>query len=139
MPSSYYKTHHTELDYNDAIENQIQSSTRAGYYPDGKPIWINMVASKNSGKLLGTQIVGEYVKGRIDQVALAALLNASIDDMANYDLCYVRPVSPVWDPLGISATRLQKKILKSKSLESPRIKSQVPSACKTYNSYTAFA
>jgi NADPH-dependent 2,4-dienoyl-CoA reductase/sulfur reductase-like enzyme len=88
-------------------EETIESITRSGYYPDNKPIWIKIVSDKKSkGRVLGTQIVGgEDVKGRIDLVALALLLNADIADLASYDACYVPPASPVWEPLIIAASQ----------------------------------
>ncbi len=63
------------------------------------------------GRVLGAQIIGgEGVKARIDQIALALLLQAHVSDIANYDWCYVPPVSPVWDPLSITASQIAKKI-----------------------------
>lgn len=93
-------------------EETIESITRSGYYPDNKPIWIKIVSDKkNSGRVLGSQIVGgEGVKGRIDLVALALLLNANIADLAGYDACYVPPASPVWEPVNIAASQVIKKI-----------------------------
>jgi NADPH-dependent 2,4-dienoyl-CoA reductase/sulfur reductase-like enzyme len=88
-------------------EETIRSRTRSGYYPDNKPIWIKIVSDKKSkGRVLGSQIVGgEDVKGRIDLVALALLLNANMADLASYDACYVPPASPVWEPLIIAASQ----------------------------------
>ena len=98
-------------------EETIESITRSGYYPDNKPIWIKIVSDKkNNGRILGSQIVGgEGVKGRIDLVALALLLNANIADLASYDACYVPPASPVWEPVNIAASQLI-KVIKSKSI-----------------------
>ncbi|HEY3526508.1 MAG TPA: FAD-dependent oxidoreductase [Nitrososphaeraceae archaeon] len=95
----------------------IESITRSGYYPDNKPIWIKIVSDiKNNGSILGTQIVGgEGVKGRIDLVALALLLNANVADLVSYDACYVPPASPVWEPVNIAASQLI-KVIKSKSI-----------------------
>ena len=43
--------------------------------------------------VLGAQIVGgEGVKGRIDLVAFALLMRATIIDLVNYDACYVPPL-----------------------------------------------
>jgi len=93
------------------IEKEIEGITRASYYPEKKPIWINLIADKNSRRVLGAQIVGsEFVKARIDQIALALLLQAKIDDIAEFDWCYVPPASPVWDPLGIAALQVAKNI-----------------------------
>jgi NADPH-dependent 2,4-dienoyl-CoA reductase/sulfur reductase-like enzyme len=96
----------------DPIEQEIESITRAGYYPGSKPIWIKIVADRRSGRVLGSQIVGgEAVKERIDLIALALLLKADIRDLANYDACYVPPASPVWEPVNIAASQLVKKLL----------------------------
>jgi len=37
----------------DPIEEEIESVTRAGYYPDSKPIWIKIIADRKSGRILG--------------------------------------------------------------------------------------
>jgi NADPH-dependent 2,4-dienoyl-CoA reductase/sulfur reductase-like enzyme len=96
----------------DPIEQEIESITRAGYYPGSKPIWIKIVADRRSGRVLGSQIVGgEAVKERIDLIALALLLKADIRDLANYDACYVPPASTVWEPVNIAASQLVKKFL----------------------------
>jgi NADPH-dependent 2,4-dienoyl-CoA reductase/sulfur reductase-like enzyme len=96
----------------DPVEEKVESITRSGYYPDNKPIWIKIVIDRKSGgRVLGSQIVGgEAVKGRIDIIALALLLNANISDLANYDASYVPPASPVWEPVNIAASQTIKLI-----------------------------
>jgi NADPH-dependent 2,4-dienoyl-CoA reductase/sulfur reductase-like enzyme len=93
----------------DPIETDINSITRAGYYPDSKLILIKILADKKTQQILGAQIIGgEGVKGRIDVVALALLKKATINDLWSYDACYVPPISPVWEPLNIVASNLSK-------------------------------
>ncbi|MGB8171284.1 MAG: FAD-dependent oxidoreductase [Nitrososphaeraceae archaeon] len=95
----------------DPIEEEIESITRAGYYPDNKSIWIKIIADRKSGRILGSQIVGgEGVKERIDLIALAMLLKADLSDLASYDACYVPPASPVWEPLNIAASQTAKQL-----------------------------
>ena len=95
----------------DPIEEEIESVTRAGYYPDSKPIWIKIIADRKSGRILGSQIVGgEGVKERIDSIALALLLKADLRDLSSYDACYVPPASPVWEPLNIAASQTAKQL-----------------------------
>jgi NADPH-dependent 2,4-dienoyl-CoA reductase/sulfur reductase-like enzyme len=101
----------------DPTEEKIESITRSRYYPNNKPIWIKIVSDRKSGggggRVLGSQIVGgEAVKGRIDLIAFALLLKANAADLANYDACYVPPVSPVWEPVNIAASQLIKLIEK---------------------------
>jgi NADPH-dependent 2,4-dienoyl-CoA reductase/sulfur reductase-like enzyme len=93
----------------DPIEKEIKSVTRAVYYPNKKSISIKLVADRKSQRVLGAQIVGgEGVKGRIDLVAFALLMRATIDDLVNYDACYVPPASPVWEPINIAASQTAK-------------------------------
>jgi len=93
----------------DPVEKEIKSVTRAGYYPDKKSIIIKLVADKKSRRILGAQIIGgEAVKGRIDLIAFALLTRATVDDLANYDACYVPLVSPVWEPINIAASQTTK-------------------------------
>lgn len=95
----------------DPIEEEIESVTRAGYYPDSKPIWIKIIADRKSGRILGSQIVGgEGVKERIDLIALALLLKADLRDLSSYDACYIPPASPVWEPLNIAASQTAKQL-----------------------------
>ena len=69
---------------------KLKVSREPGYYPNKKSISIKLVADRKSQKVLGAQIVGgEGVKGRIDLVAFALLMRATIDDLVNYDACYV--------------------------------------------------
>jgi NADPH-dependent 2,4-dienoyl-CoA reductase/sulfur reductase-like enzyme len=95
----------------DPVEEVIEDITRAGYYPNNKPIWIKIVVDRKSGRVLGSQIVGgEGVKERIDLIALALLLRADIRDLAGYDACYVPPASPVWEPVNIAASQAAKQL-----------------------------
>jgi NADPH-dependent 2,4-dienoyl-CoA reductase/sulfur reductase-like enzyme len=96
----------------DPVEEVIEDITRAGYYPDNKPIWIKIVADRKSGRALGSQIVGgESVKERIDLMALALLVKADVRDLASYDACYVPPASPVWEPFNIAASQTAKLVV----------------------------
>ncbi len=98
----------------DPIDTKIEDITRAGYYPDHKPIWIKLISDKKSRRILGAQIVGgESVKGRIDLISFALLMKATVDDLASFDACYVPPVSPVWDPITIASMQLVKLLNKS--------------------------
>ena len=59
--------------------------------------------------VLGAQNVGgEGVKGRIDLVAFALSMRANVDDLVNYESCYVPPTSPVWEPMNIEASQTTK-------------------------------
>ena len=99
-----------ELELNYAAET-IETSTRAGYYPDSGPITVKMLGEKGSGRLLGAQIVGkEGAAKRIDVIATALYAGMTVDEMIHLDLSYAPPYAPVWDPILIAARVLVKKL-----------------------------
>ncbi|MFP9099255.1 FAD-dependent oxidoreductase [Flavobacterium sp. RHBU_24] len=89
----------------------IDSTTRAGYYPDSKKIVVKLLAEKNSGRLLGGQIIGEEgAAKRIDVLATAVTHNLTLQHLIDMDLSYAPPFSPVWDPVQTCARKLVKLI-----------------------------
>lgn len=84
----------------------IRSHTRAGYYPGGGDITVKLLVDKDSGRVIGGQIVGAPGSGkRIDTVATAITCRMRPSDMMNLDLSYAPPFSPVWDPVQVAARR----------------------------------
>ena len=84
----------------------VDSTTRAGYYPGAQPIKIKLLAERNTGRVLGAQILGnEGAAKRIDVVATALTAEMTVEEMAGLDLSYAPPFSPVWDPVLIAARR----------------------------------
>ena len=93
------------------VTGKIESSTRAGYYPDSGRIHVKLLAEKGTGRLLGGQIVGkEGAAKRIDVLATALHAELALDAMINLDLSYAPPYSPVWDPIIIAARVAVKKL-----------------------------
>ena len=85
----------------------IESTTRAGYLPTAKPIIVKMLAERESGRLLGAQIVGdEGAAKRIDVVATALTARMTTYDLIDLDLSYAPPFSSVWDPVQVAARKL---------------------------------
>jgi NADPH-dependent 2,4-dienoyl-CoA reductase/sulfur reductase-like enzyme len=89
------------------VVSTVESTTRAGYYPDAQPLTVKMLAEKRTGRLLGAQIVGrEGAAKRIDACAVALWKKMSVEEMAMLDLSYAPPFAPVWDPVLIAARKL---------------------------------
>ena len=68
---------------------------------------MKVVAERRSGRLLGAQIVGQgpgAAKG-IDVVATALTARMACEQVAELDLGYAPPFSPVWDPVAIAARK----------------------------------
>ena len=96
------------LDY---VSSKIESKTRAGYYPDAEDITVKVLAEKQSGRLLGGQIVGKGdAAKRIDVLATSLHAGFTVQEMIHLDLGYAPPFSPVWDPVLIAVRQVMKKI-----------------------------
>jgi NADPH-dependent 2,4-dienoyl-CoA reductase/sulfur reductase-like enzyme len=91
----------------DFVSAKIDSTTRAGYYPNTQPITVKVVAERISGRMLGGQIIGrEGAAKRIDILATAIWAGLGADEVADLDLGYAPPFSPVWDPTLVAARRV---------------------------------
>ncbi|MEV6314296.1 FAD-dependent oxidoreductase [Streptomyces sp. NPDC051776] len=83
-----------------------ESTSRAGYYPDSRPMTVKMIAERGTGRLLGTQIVGREGAGkRVDIAAVALTARMTVEQMTTLDLGYAPPFSPVWDPVLVAARK----------------------------------
>jgi len=84
----------------------IESTTKAGYLDDAKAMTVKMLVERNSGRLLGAQIVGREGAGKRIDVVATALHNAmTAEEMTHLDLSYAPPFSPVWDPVLVAARK----------------------------------
>jgi NADPH-dependent 2,4-dienoyl-CoA reductase/sulfur reductase-like enzyme len=90
---------------------KVKTKTRAGYYPGAGPITVKLLGERESGRLLGGQIVGmEGAAKRIDIIATALTAGMTVADLIDLDLSYAPPFSPVWDPVQTAARRLAKDL-----------------------------
>ncbi|MET8777197.1 FAD-dependent oxidoreductase [Nocardia sp. NPDC004654] len=84
----------------------IESTSRAGYYPEPAPMTVKILAERRTGRLLGTQIVGREGAGkRVDIAAVALTARMTVEQMTALDLGYAPPFSPVWDPVLVAARK----------------------------------
>ena len=85
----------------------VESTTTAGYLEAASPVWVKVVAEQGSGRVLGAQIVGRGPGSakRIDVVATALTARMTCAEVAELDLGYAPPFSPVWDPVAIAARK----------------------------------
>ena len=82
----------------------ITANNHAGYYPGAKPMLLKLVYEAQSGRVLGAQSVGEAgIDKRIDVIATAIALGASVEDLAGLDLVYAPPFGSAKDPVHMAA------------------------------------
>lgn len=69
-------------------------------YMNGKEMIIKGIADKNTGRLIGVQIIGpEGVDKRIDVFVTAITFKAKVEDLFHLDLAYAPPYSTTKDPV----------------------------------------
>jgi len=95
----------------EVVTTLVPSSDIPHYYPTKKPLLLKLIADRKTRKLLGIQGVGpgEVVK-RIDVLAAAMSLGATIDDLPSFDLGYAPPYSTAIDIAAHAANVLRNKI-----------------------------
>lgn len=88
----------------DAVAAVSRHHTRARNYPGDKPVTTVVYAERNSGRLLGAQMIGgDAVAKRIDVFATALHARMTVAQVEALDLSYAPPFSPVYDPILIAA------------------------------------
>lgn len=95
----------------ETVSGTINSKTRADYFPGALPIKIKLVADKESGKLIGAQIIGgEEVTQRINALNYAIINEMCVTELAKAETCYAPPVSETWEPITLAAEMLLRKL-----------------------------
>lgn len=89
------------------LENQdyftviINQKSHAGYYPGATPLTLKMLFGKD-GKIFGAQVIGqEGVDKRVDVIATAIRLGATVYDLKELELAYAPPYSSAKDPVNM--------------------------------------
>ncbi|MEV6738435.1 FAD-dependent oxidoreductase [Streptomyces sp. NPDC051104] len=92
----------------------IESTSRAGYYPNAALMTVKMLAERRTGRLLGVQIVGrEGAAKRVDIAAVALTARMTVEEVTALDLGYAPPFSPVWDPILVAARKAAAAVRKN--------------------------
>jgi NADPH-dependent 2,4-dienoyl-CoA reductase/sulfur reductase-like enzyme/rhodanese-related sulfurtransferase len=75
----------------------------AGYYPGAQPITLKLIFEKESGRVIGAQAVGrDGVEKRIDLIAMAIQMGATVFDLEEAELCYAPPFGSAKDPVNLA-------------------------------------
>lgn len=74
-----------------------------GYYPNAKPIDLKLLFSNQDGRILGAQAVGEEgAEKRIDVIAMALQMGATVFDLEETELCYAPQFGAAKDPVNMA-------------------------------------
>ncbi|HPA57177.1 MAG TPA: FAD-dependent oxidoreductase [bacterium] len=101
----------TGIKYSSVITH---SSSHAGYYPGAVPLTVKTIFERESGRLLGAQIVGfDGVDKRIDLFATILKNRGTIYDLQEIEHAYAPPFSSAKDPVNVAGYAAE-NILKGK-------------------------
>ncbi|NLB33304.1 MAG: dehydrogenase, partial [Tissierellia bacterium] len=79
-------------------------------YMGGRPIAIKAIAHKETGRIIGAQLIGyEGVDRRLDVLVASITFKANAEDLMHYDLAYSPPYSTPRDPLYYTGAKLRAK------------------------------
>jgi NADPH-dependent 2,4-dienoyl-CoA reductase/sulfur reductase-like enzyme/rhodanese-related sulfurtransferase len=81
----------------------LYPNSHAGYYPGAKYLAMKIIFRKSDGRLLGAQAVGQDgVDKRIDVLAMAIQMGASVYDLEQAELCYAPQFGSAKAPINFA-------------------------------------
>ncbi len=85
------------------LVSTTHSGSHAGYYPGSQQMTIQIAFAKDSGKLLGAQVVGyDGVDKRLDVMAHIVQTGGTIYDLMEFEHAYAPPYSSAKDPVNMA-------------------------------------
>lgn len=95
----------------DPVGVTIEHPSHAGYYPGAATLRVRLIADRQSGRLLGGQIVGrEAAAKRVDVLAAALHARMDVEAIIGLDLSYAPPFATAWEAIQIAAQQVVGKI-----------------------------
>jgi NADH oxidase (H2O2-forming) len=93
------------------VKGSIKGSTKPPYYVGGKDLKLKTFFHKESGKLVGGQLVGlEDAAMRLNVLTLGIQQNIDAQELFDFENCYAPAIADTWDPLVQSADAAQKRL-----------------------------
>jgi NADPH-dependent 2,4-dienoyl-CoA reductase/sulfur reductase-like enzyme len=90
----------------DPITVETESWDHKAYYPGARRIRLRVTGDRQTGQLLGAQILGPWqadVARRIDVYATALFAGMPVDAISDLDLSYTPPFGSPWDAVQLAA------------------------------------
>jgi rhodanese-related sulfurtransferase len=81
----------------------LHPGNHVGYYPGASPIHMKLLFAPDDGRILGVQAVGEAgVARRVDVIAMALQMGATVFDLEECELCYAPQYGAAKDPVNLA-------------------------------------
>jgi NADPH-dependent 2,4-dienoyl-CoA reductase/sulfur reductase-like enzyme len=84
------------------------------YYPGATQLRVRVTGNRDTGKLLGAQLLGAWraeVSKRLDVLATALFHGMGVAELSDLDLSYTPPLSSPWDPVQMAAQAWNAQLL----------------------------
>jgi len=89
------------------------SGSHAGYYPNAKPMTIQIAFSPEDGRIFNAQIAGyDGVDKRLDILASIIKKNGKIEELTEFEHAYAPPFSSAKDPVNMAGFAAENILLK---------------------------
>ncbi|MHA2221311.1 MAG: FAD-dependent oxidoreductase [Candidatus Thorarchaeota archaeon] len=93
------------------VKGSIKGSTKPLYYTGGKDLKVKTYYNKETGKLVGGQLVGlEDAAMRLNVLTLGIQHDIDALDLFDFENCYAPAICDTWDPLVTSADAARKRL-----------------------------
>ncbi|MGY5881162.1 MAG: FAD-dependent oxidoreductase [Candidatus Thorarchaeota archaeon] len=93
------------------VKGSIKGSTKPHYYTGGKELKVKTYFNKETGKLVGGQLVGlEDAAMRVNVITLGIQHNIDAKDLFDFENCYAPAICDTWDPLVQSADAARRRL-----------------------------
>jgi len=85
------------------LAGKFKGSRTAEYYPSEEDVTVKLLANKDTGVLLGGQVIGPCAHQRVNVLCAALSAKMTVRDVANLETCYAPPVAPIREPFALTA------------------------------------
>ncbi len=85
------------------LAGKFKGSRTAEYYPSEEDVTIKLLADKETGRLIGGQVIGPCAHQRVNVLSAALFAKMTIRQVADLETCYAPPVAPIREPLTMAA------------------------------------
>ncbi|MFW9962859.1 MAG: NAD(P)/FAD-dependent oxidoreductase [Candidatus Sifarchaeia archaeon] len=93
------------------VKGSMKGSTKPPYYIGGKDLKLKTFYNKESGKLVGGQLVGEEDAAmRLNVLTLGIQQDIDADELFDFENCYAPAICDTWDPLVSSADAARRRL-----------------------------
>ena len=92
-------------------KGSIKGSSKPHYYVGGKDLKVKTYYNKETGKLVGGQLVGlEDAAMRINVLTMGIQQDIDVAELFDFENCYAPAICDTWDPLVQSADAARKRL-----------------------------